>query len=620
MAKATSTGSRKSRLRLAAVLAAIAVGLVAAVAGGAFADNLPTPTLAVGSTTSPTINEGGSFSETLNYEVQKTGANNTNFPASVSFSLSGAPSWVQLNHTSLSFTGYSDVESLTVSGTAPAGASASSPYGFSIVPSTTATNLNVSPASVSMTVTVNAPVVTDSTAPTISFNPATSTWSTMAPATMTVTATDSDDGGVASLSCTLDGNPVTLTNTGSTATTRYGDISTSSEGDHAVACQAADSSNNSTSSDGPDLMLDSVAPSVSGAPTSDPNSNGWYNSNVTIQWTCNDATSGVVSCPSDSTISSEGTNETANSGLVYDNAGNSASANSSPAVNVDKTAPTIQRDSSSDSCTVPGNNGWCRGTQTAGFEATDTLSGFDSAGTLTDSFTESSSTEGSAVYISSGTVDDQAGNTGTAINAGPYKIDSTAPSVTCDIPAPTFLLNQSSADVTATVSDSLSQAASSSVSAAATTSSIGTHSVDVTGYDNAGNSTTVSCPYSVNYKFTGFLSPLNPDPAYVNMGNAGRTYPIKWQLTDGATPVSYITDAASATTVNIIKVACSNLGGDSTDSIDYSTTSTLPGIRYDSTANQYVYNWQTPSTKNSCYRMTITTPDGQPHVALFQMK
>ena len=37
MAKPTSTGNRRSRLRLAAVLAAVAVGIVAALAGGAFA-------------------------------------------------------------------------------------------------------------------------------------------------------------------------------------------------------------------------------------------------------------------------------------------------------------------------------------------------------------------------------------------------------------------------------------------------------------------------------------------------------------------------------------------------------------------------------------------------------
>jgi hypothetical protein len=44
MAKATSRGTRKSRLRLAAVLAAVAVGIVAALSGGAFASTGPSIT------------------------------------------------------------------------------------------------------------------------------------------------------------------------------------------------------------------------------------------------------------------------------------------------------------------------------------------------------------------------------------------------------------------------------------------------------------------------------------------------------------------------------------------------------------------------------------------------
>lgn len=136
------------RFRWAAVLAALAVGVVFAIAGGAFADNLD-DTLAAGSVTNPTINEGGSFSTTINYQVQKTGANNTSFPATVNFALSSAPAWVSLNVTSRSFSAYTDVESVTVSGTAPAG-SGGAAYNFSVSPSTSASNLNVSPAAVSI--------------------------------------------------------------------------------------------------------------------------------------------------------------------------------------------------------------------------------------------------------------------------------------------------------------------------------------------------------------------------------------------------------------------------------------------------------------------------------------
>jgi hypothetical protein len=138
--------------------------------------------------------------------------------------------------------------------------------------------------------------------------------------------------------------------------------------------------------------------------------------------------------------------------------------------------------------------------------------------------------------------------------------------------------------------------------------------------DNAGNTNTASASYSVNYKFTGFLTPLNSDQTgtVLNVGTAGRTYPIKWQLTDANG--NYVTDAVPNTAINVGKIACTNVSGDTTDSIDYTSSTGGTALRYDSTANQYVYNWATPSTKNTCYRMTVTTPDSLKHIAVFQMK
>jgi hypothetical protein len=86
-------------------------------------------------------------------------------------------------------------------------------------------------------------------------------WFRSAPASLRVTA--SDDGGVASLSCTLDGAPVALTGESADATTRSGTVAVSTDGDHAVSCTAADGAGNDAAATETRLLLDTTPPSVS---------------------------------------------------------------------------------------------------------------------------------------------------------------------------------------------------------------------------------------------------------------------------------------------------------------------------------------------------------------------
>ena len=43
-------------------------------------------------------------------------------------------------------------------------------------------------------------------------------------------------------------------------------------------------------------------------------------------------------------------------------------------------------------------------------------------------------------------------------------------------------------------------------------------------------------------------------------------------------------------------------------------------LRYDSTAGQFIQNWQTPKLPGVCYIVTMTTDDGSSLTANFKLK
>jgi hypothetical protein len=383
-----------------------------------------------------------------------------------------------------------------------------------------------------------------------------------------------------------------------------------------------------SSSDSVALKIDKEAPAVSGAPTTRPNGAGWYNGDVPVHWTCTDMTSGLVvnSCPPDGTITGEGRGLDLNSGLVYDQAGNSASAVSSPAVNIDRTAPVVSGQITSTPHVV-GSTTWYADSAHVQWSASDPALADGSAG----SDVATGPTPGSADLgrgfdqQASATATDAAGNTGSG-TVEHINVDGEAPAVALDCSkAPSAIYLRGSVTLPWTASDEAGGsglATPGSGSIALDTSAVGSRSAQVPGgaaADNVGHHSAASnaCSYGVIDRFSGFLAPLSSDPSVWNVGNAGRTYPVKWQLTDANG--AYVTDAVAGTTISVAHVSCPN-GTAVTDTIDYASSTGGTALRYDSTANQYVYNWATPSTKGSCYRMTVTTPDGQAHTALFQLK
>ena len=138
----------------------------------------------------------------------------------------------------------------------------------------------------------------------------------------------------------------------------------------------------------------------------------------------------------------------------------------------------------------------------------------------------------------------------------------------------------------------------------------GAHAVVCTATDLDYNSATARDNV---YEFVGFLQPID-NPPTVNIGSAGKTYPVKFKLVSPSG--TSLGDPGLIKEIRFKSVACGSFSTDPTDAIETAATGGT-SLRFD--GSQWIYNWATPSTKG-CYVLYVLLSDGSTRQANLQLK
>jgi hypothetical protein len=143
------------------------------------------------------------------------------------------------------------------------------------------------------------------------------------------------------------------------------------------------------------------------------------------------------------------------------------------------------------------------------------------------------------------------------------------------------------------------------------TSTFGIKTFTITATDNAGNSLVKTATYTVTYKSSGFLGPI--DTNMVNKAKAGSMIPVQFRLLDGSN--NPITTSSSFVSVTSVVAVCGT--GLPVDDIEQYSTSPS-GLQYLGDG-LWQYNWKTEkSYAGQCRTMYLNLADGSKASAKFQ--
>jgi len=351
------------------------------------------------------------------------------------------------------------------------------------------------------------------------------------------------------------------------------------------------------------VPVDTTAPVITPHISGTLGLNGWYVSDVTVSWTIVDNESSFTSNGCDETTISD---DTAGIAITCTATSLGGTNTSSVSLKRDATAPTIYASAT----TLPNMKGWYNSDVTVHFICADDLSGIPDGSCPVDQIL---SLEGASISSLAKSVSDAAGNNSGLSNIVTVKIDKTAPAL-APVVTPNPVILNGDASVEPNASDLLSGLASVSCDPV-DTSNVGINFVTCTAIDNADNKTITSASYNVKYHFLGFFQPI--DNAAINIAKSGSTIPVKWALTDANG--NYIFDLSAFKSLSSRIISCNS--GEPTDVIEETISSGGSVLRYDISANQFIYNWATiKSWSGTCRRISLSLNDGVTYIADFRFR
>jgi hypothetical protein len=310
----------------------------------------------------------------------------------------------------------------------------------------------------------------------------------------------------------------------------------------------------------------------------------------------------------------------------------SAFSAASSAIKVDKSDPYDPTFSAGTPYyTAPSGDEWYKNSATVQFSQSTTTTNGDrdladtSAGSGVASIsTTPANTAGAITFSTSGThtfsgrTVDVVGRQSCLV-PGSVKVDATDPVVNITDCPTTDVIKGSSHSIAVSASDAHSglKTDPSDATVELNTGTTGEKTVSFEAVDNVDRNNTASCTYNVIFDWSGFFRPVD-NPDVVNSAKAGSTIPVKFSLGGDQGLNIFWTQTANVTYPNSGKLAFDQVTGDPVDALEEYSTATVSGLKYDSTANQYIYNWKTDKNWAGTYRqLIIRLADGTYHRANF---